>query len=153
MDINELLNNGDILHMEAVNFQDFGKQIFPILLSRHEVTEKYLAALFERESKYPTGIMLPKRNIALPHVDAKYICTNALYIINLENQILFRRIDDFEKEIEVSLIFLLLIKDPALQVHAIASLTKLWQNEELLQRISSSHNKDEVMDYIKKEVI
>lgn len=152
MNINELLSNGDILHMNAVDFQDFGQQIFTFLLTHHEVTEKYLSALYERESKYPTGIMLPGRNIALPHVDAEYICTNALYIINLEKPIHFRRMDDTEKEIDVSMIFLLLIKDPALQVHAISSLTKIWQNDVLLQKISSSQNKDEVMDYIEKEV-
>ena len=153
MNINELLSNGDVLHMEVTDFQDFGEKINEFLLARNEVTENYLSALYERENKYPTGIVLPGRNIALPHVDAEYICTNALYIINLKKPILFRRMDDIEKEINVSLIFLLLIKDPALQVHAISSLTKIWQNEELLQKISSSQNKAEVMDYIEKGVM
>ena len=151
MTLINLLKNGFIETTDALTAEEVFEQYNSKLLTENYVTEGFLNAIEKREEIYPTGIVTKKMNIAVPHIDAKYSKCNALIIIRAKNKLVFKRMDDPTDNLEIKLVFLLIIKNSKLQVNALSELTKIWQNDELMKFIYKSKDIGEVIKQMEKE--
>lgn len=85
------------------------------MLEKNIVTDDYPAALLNREAMYPTGIALDQHGIAIPHCEAQYAKSPAIYLIRPDLPVSFRRADD-EDNIAASLIIALIVTNPNEQI-------------------------------------
>lgn len=94
------------------------------------VDEEFPEKILEREEIFPTGIGFEEVGIAIPHSDPEYVKKEQIGIMTLEKPILFKRIEDKSKEIEVSMIFMLALKEPDGHLKVLQNLMSLLQDKE-----------------------
>ena len=119
------------------------------LLEADYVNDEYEKAILEREMEYPTGLEITKElSVAIPHADPEYVKKEALVVIKPEKFIKFRKMDDPDVEIPVSIILLLLIRDPDGYVKFLAKLTELFLKEGFI-RIVRSGSLEDIKKFLK----
>ncbi|GEQ50134.1 PTS sugar transporter subunit IIA [Tetragenococcus koreensis] len=121
---------------EALTF--FANQFVASGLTKAEFPEKIL----EREEKFPTGIGFEEVGIAIPHSDPEYVIKEQIGIMTLEKPLLFKRIEDKSKEIEVSMIFMLALKEPDGHLKVLQDLMSLLQNKKTVNELQIMEDND-----------
>lgn len=152
MNLLDLIEKGGLCISQAKDYKELYKEMDQQLQSLNYVEDNFLEALLQREKEYPTGIEGNDINLALPHVDAIYTKQNALFIYQLKKEIPFVRMDDHQKEVEVRLVFLLLIRDLEFHVKAISELTKVWTNSDIMEGLLFVKTKEELIQLLKTKL-
>jgi PTS system galactitol-specific IIA component len=117
------------------------------------VNENYVPAVIQRESVYPTGLMLGgKYNVAIPHTDTKYVHNAGIAFASLENPVIFKNMGDPASDVETNMVFLLAVKDPKDQVEFLQKLTDIFQQEELMNSIYETRDVLEVEHILNKQL-
>ncbi len=96
-------------------------------------TENYLDALLEREQQYPTGIQA-SLGIAIPHADQCYTIENTIVVALLNKPVIFKSMG-YGKEMEVEVVFMLLLNKEDKQVKVLSELVNFIQNESKLKEL------------------
>ena len=120
-----------------------------ILLEDGCVTEEYLPKVLERENCFPTGMELEKINVAIPHIDSKYILKENLFVITSKKGIEFNNAENNGEKLNVKIIFGLLIREHNTHISFLVKLIELFQENDKLEQILESSNKDEVIKILK----
>lgn len=156
VNLGNLIDNGKLYFSSEKNRNDLFSLIADGLYKEGYVKDSFLEALKLREAQFPTGLISNLYNIAVPHVDSEHINKNALITVILDTPIRFHRMDVNDEEIDVKVVFFLLIKNREHQAQAISNLTKLWQNDYIMESILSVKNKEEyvnLIDAVCREVV
>lgn len=146
--INQLVKKGKLILSECKTQEELYRFLAKDLMKENLVKESFSEALLKREQIYPTGIVNQPYNIALPHVDAEHVNTNALILCRMENPILFRRMDNMDEKIPVKMVFLLLIESLELHMPAIVSLTDIWSNPNLMEELLNVKDKEALVQLL-----
>ena len=125
------------------------EDLYKILIKDNLVKSEFIDEIIKRENDFPTGLQTSSLPIAMPHVEAKYVNCTALVIITNKKGIPFKRMDNPEEVLNCKIMFLFLVKDPSEHIAAITNLTKIFQNDKLLENILESENKEEVFELLK----
>ena len=96
-------------------------------------TENYLDALLEREQQYPTGIQA-SLGIAIPHAYQCYTIENTIVVALLNKPVIFKSMG-YGKEMEVEVVFMLLLNKEDKQVKVLSELVNFIQNESKLKEL------------------
>lgn len=147
LNLTDLIHNGQVFHKEYSTRDEYFSDMSNYLLNLGLVTDGFKEALEIRELSYPTGLVTKTRIVALPHVESKFIKDNALFITCFEKPIPFHRMDDVSSIVQVTISFMLLIKDVDLHIQAIQQIIKLFQDD-LLDKIYQAKDKDAVISMI-----
>ena len=118
------------------------------LRCKGKVLDGFEEALLEREENYPTGLLVGDINVAIPHVDHKYVKESEILLCTLENPIPFRRMDMPDEEVEVSIIILLAIDSPDGHLEILRKIDKFVQNQEVLRKMFKEKDKDKVSEIL-----
>ena len=137
------------LHRDFGNKEDVFHFINGILLEDGYVTEEYLPKVLERENCFPTGMELEKINVAIPHIDSKYILKENLFVITSKKGIEFNNAENNGEKLNVKIIFGLLIREHNTHISFLVKLIELFQENDKLEQILESSNKDEVIKILK----
>ena len=70
----------------------------------NSVCEKYLDSIIDREKIFPTGLKIGNINIAIPHTDHKYSNIEGIVLSTLKSPLIFKRMDDPDKDVSVDII-------------------------------------------------
>lgn len=114
-------------------------------LRKGYVLPEYVDALIEREVKYPTGIQIRNINIAIPHVDSTYIEKPGIAFVRPLEPIEFKEMCT-DNELEVGLIFMLLVKDKSRQVPILSALMEKFSDEEYLISLKNEKELNALLD-------
>ncbi|MGB9779570.1 PTS sugar transporter subunit IIA [Caldanaerobacter sp.] len=110
--------------------------IADVLLKKGFVKEGYKESLLEREDKFPTGLYVNETfKVAIPHTEISFANRNVLVIVKPLNPVYFKRMDDPTTEIEVDIIFVLVIKEPDNYLKFLSKLTENLANEEFIKLV------------------
>ena len=151
MSIIENLNKKYVLlHRDFENKEELFKSMNEILLENNYVTDEYHKRVLERENSFPTGMKLEKLNVAIPHVDSKYVLKENLFIITSKKGIEFNNAENNGEKLNVKIIFALLIKEHNTHINFLVKLIELFQKNEKLNLILESSNEDEVIKILKE---
>lgn len=112
------------------------------------VKESFLKAVIEREGEHPTGLYLGNINVAIPHTDIEYVLKPGLAVATLNKPVVFRKMDEPNKSIPVSIVFLLAILDPQEYVNFLAKLARGFSNSSFVSSLLSSKNSLEVKNLL-----
>lgn len=136
------------LDLEFKNKIELFKYMSDIFLKKGYVNENYLNALIEREKKYPTGLSFPTFNIAIPHTSPEFINKQNIIIIRLKTPILFRDMGLDENDLEVKMIFMLLINKGEEQVTILMNLMHLLEKGNIYKDMIDASDEEEMYKLI-----
>lgn len=126
----------EALYCNVNNLNELFKEVANYLLNNNDVEQDYLNALIKRENEYPTGLQLPTMNIAIPHVDAKFIKNNKIVLVKNENNITVNEMCT-NKKIDVQFFIFLLIKNENKHTAILSEIINEINNNEFIDKINS----------------
>ena len=135
------------LNFDVNDRKDFLSKISKILFEKKYVKEGFNDSIIEREEKYPTGLDFGEYKIAIPHTDPEYVNEEGIVTVKLKNPIIFRDMGLDENDLEVSVIFVLLVQKGEEQVNL---LTKLLEQKEVYNTIKNASDKEEILRILSK---
>lgn len=152
MGVKEMLHSDLIqLNVDVIDEVELFHVVADDLLAKGFVTKDYIQGIIEREKNYPTGLITPYLNIALPHSDVQYINKAFIYVVRLENPIQVRQMGD-NQLMEVKDLFFLGIKEPSKQVGLLSTLMVLFQDEDFVTDYLDLTNTNDVYDLLKTKL-
>ena len=95
--------------------------------SKGYVRSDYKQGLQLRENKFPTGLIFPKLNLALPHVDPEFVLKPFIYVVRTNSEIPWRQMGDMQQMTTRNFLFLG-IKEPSQQVGLLAQLMSAFKD-------------------------
>ena len=97
------------------------------------VTEEHTKALLDRESQYPTGLQ-SKIGVAIPHADEVYTKEGGIVVALLDETSKFKAMAG-GGQVDVEVVFMLLIDKPENQVKVLSDIMSLIQDDEIIKAI------------------
>ena len=130
-----------ITQLVATNSQEVIQALGEKLLTFGYVKESYVAAVIKREGIFPTGLPLGNINVAIPHTDVEHVNKPAIAMATLAHPVSFGNMGDPGEKLEVSIVFLLAMKEPHAQVDLLQNLVETFQNDEILERLLATKDR------------
>lgn len=138
------------LDNEVTNQKDFFDKKYFVLLEKGYVKDSFKNAIIERESKYPTGLVLENINIAIPHTDSDHIKEPFVYINRSENEIEFNQMGNEDELVSVKDIWILGIKNGSKQVKLLAFIMEIFNNPEFIEKYRNVKKPEDLIDLLKE---
>lgn len=110
------------------------------------VKETFLDAILKRESVFPTGLKGESLTIAIPHTDSVHVEKPGIFFTRLEDTVTFKEMGIGVNDVDVKLVFMLLIKDPKEQVSMLSNLMGIFAQEDKVNILTNSKDQDEVYE-------
>lgn len=101
------------------------------------VSNRFLENILTREKEFPTGLSVNQTGFAIPHTDSIYVNHAQIAVMTLEKPVTFFEMGTLDKPVEVSLVFLLALKQPHEQLEMLQTLITLFQNENIIKELLS----------------
>jgi PTS system galactitol-specific IIA component len=136
-------------NLDAKKTVDVFKNMSDILFRAGFVKNSFFDGLVDRESKFPTGLLMGKYNVAIPHTDAIHVMKPAIAIATLKNPVKFNCMDG-NGDVDVNVVFTMALNEPHSQILMLQQLMLLIQNESILENMLKTKNRDEVYDIVLK---
>ena len=133
------------------------KEIITLLANELEkqrmVKNDFLTHTLERETKFPTGLETRGLGVAIPHTDSRYVNESQIAFATLKRPVNFKSMVDLDKNVSVSLVFMIAMSRPHEQAGLLSKLMGLFQNPEELEKLRICKTKDEVVKILQKHQI
>ena len=155
-DLDSFQINQDLVsvQMEAKTAAEVITKLSDILFKRGYVKSSYGAAAVAREKDFPTGLPTKGCGTAIPHADIEHTIKPGIAIGILKDPVKFGSLADKSTQIEVSVVFLLSVTQPKVQVYLLQSLVEVYKDENLLCKLQKATDPifivDEVNTALKK---
>jgi PTS system galactitol-specific IIA component len=136
MQIGDLITEDLILtELNCGSKEEALERLFQKLFELDYVKESFYQAILEREENYPTGLLLPGCNVAIPHVSPEYVNKSALAIAVLKNPVTFHRMEDSNETVDVRVIFNIALADGDKQVEVLQAIMGIITDEHVMKTI------------------
>ncbi len=145
---------GDLIYLNR-DFSDRAEmfnEIGTVLIEKGMVKPVYIEEILKREENFPTGIDLGYMQVAMPHVESKYVNDNAVFIVTTKKGVEFDNAED-DGTVNSKIIFGLIVKDSEKHLDFLMKLVELYQKEDVLKKIYSSDDVEEVITMLKQNLI
>ncbi len=136
------------LNIYAKDREDVLRKMSEKLLEHGYVNKDFTDAIIEREKNFPTGLQTKSIGVAIPHTDSKYVNNNSIAIGILDKPIVFQNMGS-DDESEISIIFMLAIKEPNEQLSMLKKLISIFQDDYALVKILNAKNELEILGIVK----
>ncbi|WP_315065730.1 PTS sugar transporter subunit IIA [uncultured Clostridium sp.] len=133
--------------LEARSAEEVFRKISPILQEGGFVEKSFFNGLVDRESKFPTGLLLGKYNVAIPHTDAVHVKKPAIAIATLKSPVEFNSMDG-NGSVNVNIVFTMALNEPHSQILMLQQLMFLIQNESVLKNMIQAKDSNEIYDIV-----
>ena len=110
------------------------------LYKKGYVKETFTESVIDRERNNPTGLQVEDLiNIAIPHTNIEHVIRPTIVVVKKSDHssFAFRRLDEPDETIPVSVVFLLVVKEPSGYVDFLADLTDLFKKSEFVDSLLS----------------
>ncbi len=114
------------------------------------VESSYEAAVLEREKVFPTGLPILPYGVAIPHTDSIHVKKRGLAVGILKEKAAFTLMSSDTEQIDVSIVFMLAIKDQSEQVDFLSALIDLCQNNAYLKTIAEGSDTDQIDEILRQ---
>ncbi|NPV75244.1 MAG: PTS sugar transporter subunit IIA [Anaerolineae bacterium] len=138
-----------VLDMNCSTAEEAIRQLAGKLEERRWVKEGYTQAVLNREKEYPTGLPTNEAAVAIPHTNAEYCLKSAMVTGILREPVSFGNMANPDEMLPVRIIFLLAMKEPALQVQWLKQLVSMLRKPGMLENLVNQTSRDEVVNLLK----
>ncbi|SFV41378.1 PTS sugar transporter subunit IIA [Ligilactobacillus acidipiscis] len=114
------------------------------LFKRGYAKDSFAAGIIQREKKFPTGLDTGTVKVALPHTDAKHVIKPAILVASLKQSVDFMAMGTNDQRMPVSLVFMLAIAEPKVQLATLSKLMGIFTEHEILNEIQTANSAPEI---------
>ncbi|WP_291255527.1 PTS sugar transporter subunit IIA [Fusobacterium sp.] len=112
------------------------------------VNEKFIVAVKKRENEYPTGLILEGgTKTAISHSDDEYVLKDKIAIILSKEPVVFKSIDDLDKEVECNVFFVMALTKENKNDILVVLMDLFEQYEEKLKNFINMSNQ-EILEFL-----
>ena len=137
-----------LFHKDAENQFDALKIIADELISSGVAKESFYEGISEREKTFPTGLSLNNMCVAIPHTDPEHVNRTQIGFISLNNPVEFIEMGTEDKKINVTMMFMLCLKEAHEQLDMLMKLMDMFQNDDLMDRFAKVDNYEDFYSLI-----
>lgn len=140
-----------LLDIKGADATDVLSQMADVLYKKDVVKDTYKEALLTREVDYPTGLQVERIGVAIPHTDAVHVNKDQIAFARLTEPVVFRQMGD-GVEVQVSLVFMLALKEAHAQLATLQKLVSLIQDEAVIKQLTTSNSISDVKQILEKNI-
>lgn len=104
------------------------------LLEEGCVRDDFFESCVSREKEFPTGLT-ETCPVAIPHTTKDHVKKQSICALRLKKPVLFQRMDDPERSVEIRYVLNLALLDDSEHVEIIARVIRYLKNEEALEKM------------------
>lgn len=143
--LNNYINKDLIfLNLEAEDKKLLLQYMAKKLEKNGNVSNTYIEEVVKREEIFPTGLQVDNLGVALPHSDFEHVNSPAVSLAVLKEPIDFYSMEDHQKKISVSVVFMLAVNDGNDQLKLLQEIISLIQSKEGMNSVIEASTKEEV---------
>lgn len=131
--------------VKANSHEEILRQLATMLYQAGYVAESFIDAIISREAIFPTGLPTEGYGVAIPHTDPHHVKEAMIAIATLEKPVNFKIMGNPDEEIEVTIVFMLAMRDSSSQLQLLSNLMSVIQDIGLLKRIYASESEEELL--------
>lgn len=139
-----------LFHQEASNKEEALKLLADQFIQSGVSKDTFYDGLITREINFPTGLTLNKLCVAIPHTDIEHVNRTQVGFISLKEPVEFIEMGTEDKVIPVKMMFMLALKEAHQQLDMLMKLMDVFQNDEIMDRLSKTNNFDELFTILKE---
>lgn len=132
------------LDFEAEDKVDLITKMASFIEEKGYVKETFKDAILNREEVFPTGLRGENLTIAIPHTNAEHVNEPGIFFTRLKNTVKFKEMGIGADDVDVKLVFMLLIKEPKEQVGMLSNLMAIFGQPENIEVLTNSKDKEEI---------
>lgn len=140
------------LHVLAENREDVMATLSEDLKRHNYVKESFLSSILEREKVFPTGLPLATMGVAIPHTDPEHVIRPMISVAVLENPVDFIMMGSENTIVNVEIVLMLAISDPAKQLSLLERLMGVFQNDAAMSQLKYATSAKELVEVLDKEL-
>jgi len=118
------------------------------LTEKEFITDSYVNEVLKREELHPTGLPTQPYGCAVPHANPVGVHKTGCALAVLKKPVTFCAMDDPDKELDVSLIFLMAFPDGN-QVAMLQWISTIVSDQVVVKRIVNSNSANQVFSILK----
>lgn len=112
------------------------------LMKKQCVNQDFLINIIKREEVFPTGLGIHGIGVAIPHTDSEYVLESQIAFMSLTEPLPFIQMGTNDTEIQVSLLFMLALKEPHEQLEMLQRLIEMFQQDGVLEALLAVETED-----------
>jgi len=112
------------------------------------VTRQFTQQVLLREKHYPTGLETKPYGMAMPHTDPEHVIQSSIAIASLTEPVTFYRMDHPSKPIEVTIVFVLAVKESQQQVKVIETLMDIFRDQQFMKQLGQSSDENIIIEQL-----
>ncbi len=144
----ELVN----VNLEASSKEDLLRKLAGEFLEEGLVKPSFPQAILDREAVYPTGLPAVAFDIAIPHCAASNVIETSMAVATLAHPVEFQQMGSADITLHPEVVFMLAIQDPDKQLETLQKIMGVIQDRDLLVKIRSSRDADELYGLLSSKV-
>lgn len=133
-----------LINVEAASKEEVLELLGNKLLDKGFVKEGFVKSVLQREASYPTGLPTQPYGVAIPHTDGDMVNESKIAFASLKNPVRFTAMGQGDVEVEVKLVFMLALKNPADQLETLQKLVGLFQDAETVSQLAGVKDAEEL---------
>lgn len=137
-----------MIDLNETNRDDLFHLVVEKLMKEGVVEEGYEDDLLERESNFPTGLLVGDINVAIPHANHRYVNRSCVVLCRLNKPIEFFRMDEPTEEVSVSLVFFLVLEKSEEHLKMLQNIVEIVQNQDTMKKLITAKNADQILETV-----
>lgn len=137
-----------IFDLEASTYDEVITKLSELLHNKGYVKDSFKQAVLDREKVFPTGLILGKYNIAIPHTEICHVNNGAIAVAKLKTPVVFKYMANPEEDVMVSLVFLMAINDAKGHVPVLSKLMEMMSQQDMVEKLMNTNSKQEFKNEI-----
>jgi len=147
-----LERKGVLLNVDAKDANTIIQMLGSRLLETGYVKDSFVDAAIDRENRLPTGLPLGGGfNAAIPHTDIEHVIKPGLALATLKTPVPFQNMAIPTETVDVSLVFLLALEQPKVQIEMLQEIAGVLQAPEVVAALMKATIYEEVLTVLNKE--
>lgn len=123
-----------------------------ILQGKGYVEDTFADAIWDREERYPTGLPTIGYKIAVPHTDVIHVKRSCIVVAKLKQPVKFREMGDDSKEIDIGMVFMLVVNDKKSFLFVLQRVIQLFSQPDTLEQLKNTASQEELYELVVKAV-
>ena len=139
-------------HYEAFRKEDIILELSKRMRKRNLVEADFQEAVMKREQKYPTGLLIGKHNIAIPHTEPQYVKAPCIGIATLKNRVSFHRMDACDELVDVDVVLLLALNQAHAHMEMLSKIILMCQDEVFIEELMQAEQETDIEKIVRKRL-
>ncbi|MBR5755553.1 MAG: PTS sugar transporter subunit IIA [Erysipelotrichaceae bacterium] len=129
-----------LFHKEAKDKEEALKILADEFMNSGVTKDTFYDAIVEREKSFATGLSLENMCVAIPHTDPEHVNRTQIGFMSLSEPVEFIEMGTEDKQIPVTMLFMLALKEAHQQLDMLMKLMDVFQNNDLMDRFAKVDN-------------